>query len=750
MLKKHTLFLFLLLLSSTLIAQQSRYVMKPGGELYKIDAKTDVRTAIQKANLTDLSGKPVKSIFPDANIISTGILDTLTYYNPANAPYTSRFGFTGQDVMLTWFVAPAEMVIKAIGVKPAVDDVLGEQISVRLIKFNWTLEQLNSFTAYTNLGYYPSEGDGFNNISAFPEEATGDWVDVTDGDYPSPPWDHSDYDLWSDFGFGWPIEPVGIAETDPAYQWVETAELGEPTLQQGEIFAIAVTHDGTIMGEERIGFWSMDAGATGSWSWKFYEPDDNSPTGAPGWFVREYTFDFVAAVDLIGDRPPVIESVDVLPTTLDLGPFDVNAVITDDNPSGGPAGVASATLMYTINDGETQSVAMSGTEPDFTGQLPAGSVGDVYTYWVEAEDVEGLTAVPSNPTTFKIYEPTPGVPSLVVFNGNDGSGYPEEYYFRKAADFVYDVWAFGPLTTELVNNYTHIFEICLNGPADYNREVIRTWLEASGDRNYFLAGMEWLGADNGFVDQDYAPGSFEYDILGVAHSYNDVSYDGTSGELLPSQIFAQEGTLLGGQLYTDFTNSGNDSLRYDPVYEVGFANWMDAFDAVEGAEVDIMGVTRGIGSAPSEQTLPVAVHQVLPAGNKVAFMTMDPISINTSPEYVWFGDSLAAFHYQALEWFNPIVGVEDEPVKNEFSLLQNYPNPFNPSTTIKYSVVENANVSLKVYDILGKEVATLINETQAPGTYEFDFNASNLASGMYIYTLRAGDFVSSKKMMLLK
>ena len=98
-----------------------------------------------------------------------------------------------------------------------------------------------------------------------------------------------------------------------------------------------------------------------------------------------------------------------------------------------------------------------------------------------------------------------------------------------------------------------------------------------------------------------------------------------------------------------------------------------------------------------------------------------------------------------------VVNADPDPVTvYEFNLEQNYPNPFNPSTSIKYSLAEASDVSLKVYDVLGKEVATLVNSTQNTGSYDVNFDASNLASGLYIYTLQTGNFVSSKKMMLLK
>jgi len=89
-----------------------------------------------------------------------------------------------------------------------------------------------------------------------------------------------------------------------------------------------------------------------------------------------------------------------------------------------------------------------------------------------------------------------------------------------------------------------------------------------------------------------------------------------------------------------------------------------------------------------------------------------------------------------------------------FSLKQNYPNPFNPETSITYSVVGKQHVSLKVFDVLGKEIKTLVNEEKTTGTYEVKFHLSDsnsdVASGVYFYQLRAGGFVQTKKMMLLR
>jgi photosystem II stability/assembly factor-like uncharacterized protein len=108
--------------------------------------------------------------------------------------------------------------------------------------------------------------------------------------------------------------------------------------------------------------------------------------------------------------------------------------------------------------------------------------------------------------------------------------------------------------------------------------------------------------------------------------------------------------------------------------------------------------------------------------------------------------------------FGGIVNIDEEnEIPKKFNLSQNYPNPFNPITTIRYSIpsvtmsgVEGSLVTLLVYDILGKEIATLVNENKQAGNYSVEFNAPSLASGIYIYRLTSGQFSISKKLILLK
>jgi hypothetical protein len=107
---------------------------------------------------------------------------------------------------------------------------------------------------------------------------------------------------------------------------------------------------------------------------------------------------------------------------------------------------------------------------------------------------------------------------------------------------------------------------------------------------------------------------------------------------------------------------------------------------------------------------------------------------------------------RALAWIITTIGVAvaEPQVPSKFTLSQNYPNPFNPSTTIRYELPKSAEVKLSVYDVLGREVSVLVNERKDPGVHEFKFDGLNLASGVYLYRLIAGNFVQTRKLVVVK
>ncbi len=139
----------------------------------------------------------------------------------------------------------------------------------------------------------------------------------------------------------------------------------------------------------------------------------------------------------------------------------------------------------------------------------------------------------------------------------------------------------------------------------------------------------------------------------------------------------------------------------------------------------------------------------------------ESIGTTLEPQYYSYEDDITGMNATAIEYrlkqidyngtyaYSEIVSV-DNLAPSGFVLEQNYPNPFNPSTRIKYAIAGKQFVSLKVYDLLGNEIATLVNEEKPAGTYEVEFNANRLSAGVYYYTIVTENFVQTKKMILLK
>jgi hypothetical protein len=130
------------------------------------------------------------------------------------------------------------------------------------------------------------------------------------------------------------------------------------------------------------------------------------------------------------------------------------------------------------------------------------------------------------------------------------------------------------------------------------------------------------------------------------------------------------------------------------------------------------------------------------------------MSLSADNQYLFAGTNGSSIWRRPL---SQVVTDTEEEINlqpNEFSLEQNYPNPFNPSTTIKFNLSEKEFVNLKVFDLLGKEIAEILNEEKPAGRYEVDFDASSagggLSSGVYFYQLKAGNLVQVKKMLLMK
>jgi predicted GH43/DUF377 family glycosyl hydrolase len=229
--------------------------------------------------------------------------------------------------------------------------------------------------------------------------------------------------------------------------------------------------------------------------------------------------------------------------------------------------------------------------------------------------------------------------------------------------------------------------------------------------------------------------------------------------------------------YDDPSTTEAPFSNSDPVLKVGDSDEWDSHRIIDpmvlqtetGYEIWYLGVKAPINTAQIQKI----GYATSADGIKWRKFPNNPI-INTNPVwgYCYYGGTVLKFNGGYHFWYacfhtpptqakpqigyatSPITGVEtpenEREIPTQFSLSQNYPNPFNPNTTIMYSIPKQSYITLKVYDILGREVAALVNEDKPSGNYQVEFNAADLSSGVYFYRIQAGSFNQVRKMMLIK
>ena len=748
MLRKIATIFVVILLLPVFVSAQEHTVLRPDGKIYK--HKGDLK------NLEIMSAKQLKSEIKESHVQNisavvyspNGTIDTLKI--PTDT-WTTNFGFFGNDWFMQWFEAPADLDLLQVGfsVNNNPDAI---EVSVKIVSVNWTKDQLMN-AAVLNRGYYEATGNGFNDISAFMDntDVTGGWT-ALDGEA-----EPFGADIWSDGGVGFPITPVA-ADAD-VYQWVDLSVLppGLFQLLQGDIFGIAIRHTGLTMDANRLGWWAVETGIP---AWKFYSNGRNVPggigVGDPGWWSRTFSWDMVVEVDLTGDRAPVISNVTKLGLTLSSDPRTVTATITDDNPGGGLFGVADAVLKYSLDDGTTWTdVTMTDMGGDvYSEDIPGQTGPQNVQYKIMATDVE-TNSSETLPITYNVFGKTSDI--LFIYNASDLSQGTASFFYigdGTAEPLAHDFWDTGTNGVALLDVVLPLYDAVLEiGGAFPDADIsgnIATWIATgtAGNPKAFLQSSQDFGCFiSGCADVTFVPGDFMYDIMGV-ETLGPQDFSGGNNDDM--QILGVDADPNSGWVNTYAAANGVD-YWYNSAAELGFTNWIDNIVPTSGATTIFTEASTGNVVGVSNQG----------TGWYTSFLAYDYLGANflsdtsitplfDDPKYAW-GIKVASQAFRFFTW-SGVVSVERENnlFPDEYSLSQNYPNPFNPSTTIKFSVPQQSNVVLKVYDILGSEVANLVNETLDAGNYTINFDASQFASGMYVYKLTAGSFTTTKKMMLLK
>ena len=748
-----------------------------------------------------------------------GTADTLAYV-PADGGWNGQFIQSPGDAMLVMFKMPADGIVKGVNV-PVYEWGTGEQqmtISVHKVSYPNTSDGATYPSSAVDgagwIGGYDMDAAGHMSIEGT-TYAVGGTVGICDpgdavvagaqdplGDGTAgsgPSGVPTNGLIWPD-GF---TSAVLTPDANPAQadNWLATADYGsEPELMQNDWVGVLFASTGAGGGDDAATGFYYEAGdgVVDPWIFSKFYVGCGGTSGNGGWHIRHWMVNAQLAVELTGDRGPVFASMTSLPTTIsnDARAFEAN--VTDDNPSGEAAGVSAVTVTYQLDSltATVTSVSLemtAGTSEDGTwsGEFPGQAAGTMVYYQVTAYDNNGLSTATAM-ASYYVFAPTAGAP-LLFDNGNALYGValyaPYCYYGWGLNPFDYWSRDYGNITSDLVANYSSIWERGDEGP-DFNTDgVINPWYD-SGDKTYVAGGDEWLGVRYGWSgDTEMAEGSLAYrlgvgtylpDINGASSAVSKMvpNADDPLGAVMVDYLDSNVVTMVidssGTPWDTSYTYAPS-TLVYDPNYDPGHSNWLDGITPHEGGSTPYSayyGPIDSVGNVGEDAAMvPVAVYAQAGNGSKGGLIAFDQMSLYarvwndtgsvTYDHWVgpedYYSDLPGGLTKGMLDWSAGVVSIDNEVVNtpDKFSLKGNYPNPFNPSTNIMFTLGMASDVTVKVYSILGEEIATLHNGSMIPGTHSLRWNGLtnngfNVASGVYFYQVDVAGQVKTGKMMLMK
>ncbi len=408
-------------------------------------------------------------------------------------------------------------------------------------------------------------------------------------------------------------------------------------------------------------------------------------------------------------------------------------------------------LYYSVNNGAWQKIGMKATQPSvdslYQGNIPAQSVGSTVRYFVKVRDKDSLTTLLAN------------AGGLTQFDSLSG------FFFYK----VLDRTAQPLLTIQDIQTTPYS-----NGRSPYvgavdsvggivtadTSSLLLTPRSSDGSNAYYIqsgtqkfSGLWVVGPDSLLTklvngDSVVVTGTiaenFDVTRLESVTSARVVSH----GNPLPTPIKLRTSVFGGAASNGNLAAEPYESMLVEfdsvtitnvaPVYQ------QPDFSVEDNSNVEMFVHNDGRNTFTTDTSADKSVYTLLQVNNKIGKLI--GIIYFTNSRYKLEPRTNADFVNVDLT----SVRRENSELPKRFTLDQNYPNPFNPTTTIRYSIPAESKVTLKVYNLIGQEVATLVNTNQTVGTYSVQFNGSKLSSGVYFYRISAGTFVQTKKLLLLK
>jgi hypothetical protein len=449
-----------------------------------------------------------------------------------------------------------------------------------------------------------------------------------------------------------------------------------------------------------------------------------------------------AIVYIYGNPPPEIAH-SKLPDTYGGGPYPVTATITDmpDNA------VDWARVHFKINSAAWDSTDLTGTYPDYAGQLPAASVDDTVYYYFNAADDSGKVGYgpPTGadlPYSFVRRAPTPGNDVLIVDEGDSD----ELPYYQAYFDIHYphyDLWSttdYGGIDSTVIwsSEYEAIVWPTYSGAAFGTvTDAVAAYLDLG--KHLLLTGFDVpdYGLGYGYGDYTTLPGEFAHDYLhilggtgdyvGGATEYEDlygVDADPLTGFLFPGPFYIYSTLLLGFDNWRGIVTTDATPIVYDLGGNVcGLRN--------DGTTYKLVFLYWPIGA--------ITDTLIMDADSTAQVQLLNNIM-------TWFG----------IPWVTGVAG--DDPAgqpKHVFALYQNRPNPFGSSTAIQYSLPASGSVKVAVYNVAGELVKTLVDSRESAGTHTITWNGRDsqgrqVANGVYFCKLAANGTEATRRAVMVR
>jgi hypothetical protein len=245
----------------------------------------------------------------------------------------------------------------------------------------------------------------------------------------------------------------------------------------------------------------------------------------------------------------------------------------------------------------------------------------------------------------------------------------------------------------------------------------------------------------------------------VRHGMNSWIFftTGTTGSINFNCIVSTDGGTNYGSPFTIGSLPSRDEYWFDVKHYASGVDVIYYSDSLQGGaptnSSDRLYNTYASNTTPSTFTTSVQLSEHPPGWSARGYMPVlfEYFDANADAGAVWVGQD-GSNKRVYFDRFNAVVGVthNGNEIPGTYSLSQNYPNPFNPATKIDFAIPKNGFVTIRLYDMLGQETATIVNKEMTAGSYTADFDASRISSGVYFYKMVSGDYTSIKKMVLVK